>query len=411
VARLSGRRLGAGVAATAALALVAGFAVQAGAGSSADRQVLPGVSYRLDHVHGTRVHIIAIAPHARIALGVGMAHGGIAGGLQTVRDIAHNTDAIVAVNGDFFLDGAPQGGVVSEQRLLRSPLCNDQHKRPQLSLRPLWQADCGFGWQGSIVAGGRYLPIGLLNRAPNGGALAVFDQHWQRKTPRRHAFEVVLRMMPGSHAGTLGHRINLRWDKRGHGNGGTPVGKRHVVISAAGHDAKQLRALWKSRHRYPDASMRLQLDRPSKQNVGCRPQLLRSGHRVALPPGPFSRGRHARTAVAWAPDGRRWIVTTDAGHGSRGWTLRRLTTYLRNLGATDACNLDGGGSSTMVVRGHLVNTPAYGRQRPVANAVILTTAAPPAQPSPRPSSQPTAVPTPSLLPSLPPLPTLGPDSR
>src|SRR4051794_8428403 len=103
-------------AAVATSVMVAGAALQASAGSSADRRVLPGVSYRTDHIDGTRVHVIAIGPNAHILLGVAPAHGAIAGGLQTVRDIADRADAPVAVNGDFFVNGAPQGGVVTDHR-------------------------------------------------------------------------------------------------------------------------------------------------------------------------------------------------------------------------------------------------------------------------------------------------------
>jgi exopolysaccharide biosynthesis protein len=43
---------------------------------------------------------------------------------------------------------------------------------------------------------------------------------------------------------------------------------------------------------------------------------------------------------------------------SDGMTLAELAALMRRLGATDALNLDGGGSTTMVVQGRIVNRPS-----------------------------------------------------
>jgi exopolysaccharide biosynthesis protein len=52
--------------------------------------------------------------------------------------------------------------------------------------------------------------------------------------------------------------------------------------------------------------------------------------------------------------------------------LPELAGLLRALGADDAMNLDGGGSSTMVIRGAMVSRPADPTgERPVANALVL----------------------------------------
>jgi len=42
-----------------------------------------------------------------------------------------------------------------------------------------------------------------------------------------------------------------------------------------------------------------------------------------------------------------------------------------DLGAVEAMNLDGGGSSTMFVKDQVVNNPTGGQQRLVSNAIIL----------------------------------------
>ena len=53
-------------------------------------------------------------------------------------------------------------------------------------------------------------------------------------------------------------------------------------------------------------------------------------------------------------------------------TLPELTTLLEALGATEALNLDGGGSSVMVVRGQAASRPSdQAGERPVVNALAL----------------------------------------
>lgn len=74
---------------------------------------------------------------------------------------------------------------------------------------------------------------------------------------------------------------------------------------------------------------------------------------VRLPSAPAARtALHPRTAVGLDATGRRaWLVVVDgrqSGH-SEGVTLAELAALLRALGASDGINLDGGGTSTLVV--------------------------------------------------------------
>ena len=68
-----------------------------------------------------------------------------------------------------------------------------------------------------------------------------------------------------------------------------------------------------------------------------------------------------RTAIGLTEDGRVLLVVSD-GRTSRseGLSLYELAEFLRSQGAVTAYNLDGGGSSTMVFNGQVVNTPAGG---------------------------------------------------
>ena len=73
----------------------------------------------------------------------------------------------------------------------------------------------------------------------------------------------------------------------------------------------------------------------------------------------------------------------QAGY-SEGMTLPELARLFESLGATDAINLDGGGSSSLALSGELANSPIHtsipGRERPVANHFGLRLSSPQSHP-------------------------------
>ncbi|HEY6707324.1 MAG TPA: phosphodiester glycosidase family protein [Actinomycetota bacterium] len=87
---------------------------------------------------------------------------------------------------------------------------------------------------------------------------------------------------------------------------------------------------------------------------------------------PFHR-RNPRTAVGATADGRLLIVTVDGrqpGH-SVGMSLRELAELFVRLGARSAINLDGGGSTTMVLDGTIVNRFSDAQERRVPTALLV----------------------------------------
>lgn len=114
--------------------------------------------------------------------------------------------------------------------------------------------------------------------------------------------------------------------------------------------------------------------------VGGLPHLLDEGTRVGdlevdARPG-FAATRHPRTAIGYdrIDGGRVWIVAVDGRRDgySVGMTLPELTDLFEALGAKEALNLDGGGSTAMVVAGRVRNRPSGPMgERAVANALLL----------------------------------------
>ncbi len=113
--------------------------------------------------------------------------------------------------------------------------------------------------------------------------------------------------------------------------------------------------------------------------VGGVPQLIKNG-RVDITwqeektTRSFVETRHPRTAVAKLKDGKFLMITVDGRtESSGGIGLQDLAEYLLSLGATDAMNLDGGGSTTMFVDGKVVNHPSDKEgERKVSDALLVT---------------------------------------
>ena len=95
------------------------------------------------------------------------------------------------------------------------------------------------------------------------------------------------------------------------------------------------------------------------------------------------REMHPRTAIGIDRDtGEVLLLVIDGRQDfSRGYTMVELAELMQDLGADEALNLDGGGSSTMVARGPqggmgVVNSPSDGFERSVANAIQVSYHAP-----------------------------------
>ena len=134
-----------------------------------------------------------------------------------------------------------------------------------------------------------------------------------------------------------------------------------------------------------------------EQAIGGGPWLVRDGKIFVdgdaerLSPTDFVNARHARSAIGICTDGSLLLVVVDGRKvTSRGVTLPEMAAILKRLGAQQAINLDGGGSTTMVVGGTVVNTPSDGKERPVANGLLVFANAPRTNEPPSQSRPPSA---------------------
>ena len=238
-------------------------------------------------------------------------------------------------------------------------------------------------FDGRVWAKTRMTPIITLNAIPSGtheGA-ALFTPRYGSATPRDTTRRTV--EAPLAEAGFLGDTaIYVRRGALAEASG-TPIPRRGAVLSAYGARADAVRAMAEGDtvRVLLTTLPRLARGRAPATIIGGWPRILHDGRNVAeesaIVEGTISRNaevRHPRTAIGYSRDGRLlWLVVVDGRSArSAGMTLVELAEQMRRLGAWQALNFDGGGSTTMVIDGAVVNTPSDATgERTVGNALLV----------------------------------------
>lgn len=313
-------------------------------------------------------------------------YGPSVAGTTPTTELTRRADALAGVNASFFdlgsrLPGNPVGLTVARGRVLSEPtgmrsevtLLVDS-KRNELRIDRL-------RWTGQLrdEDGKRVLRLDKVNAVPRTpaacrrartmatctrtGQIAAFTAEFGKRTPRGPGLEVLLDR-DGCAVKVASHR-------------GMRLGKGRSSIQATGASARRVRALVKDgcvdiRHTVRDAKGRpVELNR-STAAVSGRFRLLDEG-RIVAPTGRRHSffARHPRTLAGTTWDGKIVLATIDGrSRRSVGATLREAAKVAWALGMRDAVNLDGGGSTTMSVRGKLANRVSGKRERAVSDALI-----------------------------------------
>lgn len=171
------------------------------------------------------------------------------------------------------------------------------------------------------------------------------------------------------------------------GRGSTVIPSDGFVLSASGVKQERLQKLKKIGRPLritdfvPMASYEALADKyfPAEDIVAGVPQLIKNGKiditwEQEKASKSFVETRHPRTAVAKLKDGKFLMLTADGRtDASAGLDLYDLAAYMLELGAVDAMNLDGGGSTTMFLAGKVANQPSDKEgERKVGDAILVT---------------------------------------
>ena len=353
--------------------------------------VRPGV-FHINRVTADplRVNILLFDLSApEFALGVGLNDGWLSGRVRT-SGLARDYAALAAVNGDLFSEnGLPQGLTMLNGQVATAP-----KRRATFALSREGKPFIGYfteewTWQAEVRAStGAPFPITLLNQPCVSGQICLYNE-LARSVPAR--------------SGALSVRTNSRGEVLALvEDEGLRVRANERVLLGTGAGAS-----WLSK--YARLGQRLQI------NIGTEPPL--SDYRQAISGGPiilragqfvqdcmcalgdcsltarpaaklrcedfstdwkekhYHSVRMPRTGIGFDQARQTLIVAVVDGYQrgySRGITQREFADLLQEFGASEAMELDGGGSSTMVLKGKVINRPpdASG-ERYVANALLF----------------------------------------
>ncbi len=285
-------------------------------------------------------------------------------GSEQVSVLAKRKGVIAAVNGAYFAStGRPLGVLMIDGELISEPYAN----RTALGLGPKFAVMEQVGFTGEIfLAEGSLLAhIHGLNRPRLQDELIVYNKHYGTKT-NTNAFGYEVVVVDG-----VVTQIQT-------GNSTIP----HDGLVLSGHGVQ--RELLAKLEVGDELQVNFALD-PNweklgvTQIIGGGPRLVRDGKLEIT--GEQERfqadilmGRAPRTAFGITADQKLLLVTVNGRQPniSVGMTLSELGNLLIELGAVQAMNLDGGGSTTMVIRNLVLNLPSDGKERPVGNAIIVS---------------------------------------
>ncbi|MGQ9658490.1 MAG: phosphodiester glycosidase family protein, partial [Fimbriimonadales bacterium] len=300
-------------------------------------------------------------------------------GRELTSRMAWRHRAVAAINADFFDGGDPLGLCILEGELVSETFPG----RPAV----------GWTTTGGIVMGdptldaditrpdgAKHILMGLNRVAKVQGDLVLFHSFYGTTAQATGAGTVVvLDALPrplrvGAQVQAVVREVRT--------SNAAPIPPTGGVLIGTGSAAEFLNAL------QPGDRITIRIDlqgdgaaqfRTVREAVAGGPWLIRNG-RIMAPadmPGNFNlqtfiERRHPRTAVGRTAQGEvLWITVDGRQPQSQGVSLSELAQIMARYGAVEAINLDGGGSTTLVVRNLVVNSPSDGVERPVSNAWLV----------------------------------------
>ena len=339
-----------------------------------------------------RLHVLEIdLTNEWIALETAKADDRVSG-YERTSSMASRRDAeehrvVGAVNGDFYASGGiPIGTQVIAGLPLKMPATNRSVFGTGLGGKPFFEV---VSFQGGLLsADGAWKQIHGINQTRGDDELIVYNRYHGPSTGTNYwGTEVTVATLEGGPTANDTFQVVVTAKDSileiGHGNNDIPLDG--LVLS--GHDTFRdflneevlvgdTLSIYLG---FPPVSI------PIAEMIGGGPRLIRNGaesvESVAEGFGAsFASDRHPRTAVGFSQDSSKvYFFTVDGRQTgySVGMSLYELADYMLEWGVWEGINLDGGGSTTMVVRGRVVNSPSdAGGERSVANALLAISTAP-----------------------------------
>jgi hypothetical protein len=329
------------------------------------------------------IHLLKLDP-GRVRLDGVLSNDEVAGA-EPVDAIARRHQAIAAINGGFFntRNGEPvsllkvAGELVSDNTAVRGVVLIRSPREGRTELR----FDQAAVRQAiAFEANGRSwtVPIDGVDTTRARGKLMLYTPAYHADTDT--AANGVEFVLDGDPLAVTDVRVDA---------GRTPIPRRGAVLSYGGLDLPEplvaltrgvevkIETNWRSIH-----GLEAKHFDGADHVVNGAGLLRRDGQTLsnwidveALNPASFLDMRHPRTVIGVDRAGAIWLVVVDGRQPDRsiGMDFADLERLCDRLALRDALNLDGGGSTTMVVQGAIVNQPSDpAGPRPVSDAILVS---------------------------------------
>ncbi len=331
-----------------------------------EQQVKPGIKYtfwmRTQASGPEKAHILLVDPKAGFALRPVLSNG-VVQGLETLASMSTSARAVAAVNGSYF---SPNGEIIGLLKIDGEIISTPAIPRTAVGVLPDGRLIFDqVSWQGYVEMTAGRVALSGVNRSRGDNELILYTGYYGPAT--------------GTNAYGVEYVIRSDGVVMAASKGNTAIGAGTVVLSAHGAAAKALAGL-----KVGDIVTIGQTLGPvwdgAVHALGAGPTLIKDGSIYLTTKteefgNDVAGGRAPRTALGVTRDGQILLAVVDGRQvASGGLTLLEMAIFMQELGAVDAMNLDGGGSSEMVVFDKIVNSPSDGRERKVGNALVIVPA-------------------------------------
>ena len=331
--------------------------------SRSEYVIAPGLIYR-EFLAGrsagpVRAHLLEVDFKAGYALRPVLSNDSVAG-IEALSEMAARSQAVAMINGPYYMrSGEILGLLKIDQMLVSTP------DTPRTSFGVLPDGKIIFdspAFTGHVELPDKTkIPIDGVNRGRGESELILYNTYYAYWTlTAGGGREFLVRD---------GRIVDIR-------NDNSVISEGTVVLSASGRQAWLMADL-----KIGDPLKIVQTLGPVwdkvTQAVGAGPCLVKNGEIYMTTLGEefgsdVAGGRAPRTALGITKDGKALLVVVDGrSRSSVGYTLLELARFMLEQGAVEAMNLDGGGSSQMIIGSQIVNTPSDGRERRLGAGIAV----------------------------------------
>lgn len=296
---------------------------------------------------------------------------------DSVTNMVEKHNAVAGVNGDYFnYSPLPSslGGLISDGEIIITPV-ELAYAKPSFYLTNNNEGGVNYLDRSVVVTNlvsNTQIIVNTLNKVtPEFDTLTLLNRHWGAKTIGNRYHNDLIEVIVEN---DIVKDIRI-------GQEATDIPENGYVIAGRGTRAEILNQLAVGDNLKLDISTTPNTDN-IKFAIGGGSIILKDGEITLTDIN--SKGANPRTGIGINKDNTELILVTIDGRDSSftGVSQEVFGAIMKDLGAYNALNLDGGGSTTMAIKplgqdkANLVNKPSEGSQRLVVNGVGVFSNAP-----------------------------------